>query len=103
MTVFLSLCVSCDKDREIDVRRTGRCRVGGRFLAKSCNLNDSFFFFADFSYYFLKVRKSENDAVAKVFAIYFHILPYTSIYYHILSILSIYFPYVLPYSHTSIP
>ena len=39
--------------------------------------------FAEFSD-FLKVRKSEKDAVAKVFAIHSHTLPYTPIHSHIL-------------------
>ena len=83
----------------------GRCRVGGRFLAKSCNLNVSFFYFRRFFRIFWKWESQKmmpSPKYSPYTSIYFHILPilpYTSIYFHILSI---YFPYVLPYSHTPI-
>ena len=75
-------------------------------LAESFNIHMTLSpIFAEFSD-FLKVRKSEKDAVAKVFAIHSHTLPYTPIHSHTLPYTPIYsrtLPYTPIHSRTLHP
>ena len=66
-------------------------------LAESFNIHMTLSpIFAEFSD-FPKVRKSEKDAVAKVFAIHSHTLPYTPIHSHTLPYTPIH-SHILPYT-----